>query len=370
MTITVGPTRQKVLEDGRHRTRTRVTFGDGTERVLTFVTSSDVPFVETNRGDLWLAPALVVAMRRREDLVLADPISERSGELQTLQDILAVWYPRRMGRVSITAPAPDPEPRPRPWRSAPEKVTGSFFTGGVDSFYTLVKNRERVKAIVYGFGLDVPLKEKDAIERVAGLLEDVSRESGTRLLTARTNVRPFVMEDARWGTEAHGAALVSLATLFSPVLDRILLPASHSYRAGFPWGTHPLLDRHWSTPRLPVEHDGAEAGRSGKVQRVSEDPVAQRHLRVCYTRFDSMNCCRCLKCLRTMANLEVLGRLDDFDTFPEPLDLERLASFELKNSNAVNQVKDLLGFVRRGPGHDEIEQTLTGMLRRAGALKV
>jgi len=82
-----------------------------------------------------------------------------------------------------------------------------------------------------------------------------------------------------------------------------------------------------------------------------------------------MNCCRCLKCLRTMANLAALDRLDDFPTFHEPLDLERLGSFRLRKGNAVNQIHDLHKFVVRRPGHEDIAETLAGMLRRAGAMK-
>lgn len=367
MTITVGPTRQRVLEDGRHRTRVRVTLGDGSQRMLTYTTPPDVPFLHTNLGDLWLPPALLLAMRRREDLQLSDAISDRAEQVDRIQDILSTWYPRRMGRVAVTAPPAEREPSRAPWRPAPRKVTGSFFTGGVDSFHTLTKNRDRIGAIVYGFGVDVPLKEVAAIDRVAASLDAVARETGTRLLTARTTIRAFLADHTRWGAEAHGAALASLATLFSPVLDRVLVPATHSYRAGLPWGSHALLDPLWSTGRLLVEHDGGELGRARKVQFIADDPLAQRHLRVCYTKFATTNCCRCSKCLRTMANLAAVDRLQDFATFPEPLDLDALTSYELRDRNAVNQIKDLHAFVRRQDGHDELAQALSAMLRRADA---
>lgn len=359
----VGQTQQDALKDGRHRTRVRVTFSNDTHRDLTFVTPNDIPFVQTNVGDVWLPTMLVVAMRRGEDLELVDPISERAAAIKRIQDILTVWYPRRMKRVEVHAPPAERDSRR--WRKSPERVTGSFFTGGVDSFYTLTKNQDRIGAIVYGFGIDVPLRETEAIERTNSLLEDVAAESGTRLLTARTTIRKFLAEDTRWGSEAHGAALASLAALFSPVVDRMLVPATHSYATGQRWGSHPLLDDLWSTDRLIVEHDGAEAGRARKTQVIADNPVAQRHLRVCYMKFATMNCCRCLKCLRTMAGLAAMDRLDSFPTFHEPLDLERLGAFELRRGNAVNQVRDLHKFVARQPGHEDITETLAGMLQRA-----
>lgn len=358
----VGRTRQDVLKDGRHRTKVKVTFADGSRRVLTFVTSADIPFVKTNKGDLWLPTMLVVAKRRGEDLELADPISERAASIARVQDILSTWYPHRMKQVEVHAP---PAERSRRWLRSPDKITGAFFTGGVDSFHTLTKNADRIGAIVYGFGIDVPLREKEAIARTNALLADVAAESGVRLLTARTTIRKFLAPDARWGSEAHGAALASLATLFSPILDRILVPATHTYGAGQKWGSHPMLDGLWSTERLTVEHDGAEVGRSVKAQLFADNPVAQRHLRVCYEKFTDMNCCRCLKCLRTMAGLAAIDRLDNFPTFHEPLDLELLASLKLR-PRKVAQAREVYNFVRRQPGHDDIAEVLLGMLQKAG----
>ncbi|MDR7087272.1 hypothetical protein J2X11_002111 [Aeromicrobium panaciterrae] len=362
MTMKVGRTRQDVLEDGRHRTKVKVTFTDGSRRVLTFVTSPDIPFVKTNKGDLWLPTMLVVAKRRGEDLELTDPISERAASIARVQDILSTWYPHRMKQVEVHAP---PAERTRRRLGSPQKITGAFFTGGVDSFHTLTKNADRIGAIVYGFGIDVPLREREAIARTNALLEDVAAESGVRLLTARTTIRKFLAEDTRWGSEAHGAALATLATLFSPILDRILIPATHTYATGQKWGSHPLLDEQWTTDRLTVEHDGAEVGRSVKAQLFADNPVAQRHLRVCYEKFTDMNCCRCLKCLRTMACLASIDRLDSFPTFHEPLDLELLASKTLR-PRKVAQAREIYNFVRRQPGHDDITEVLLGMLQKAG----
>lgn len=128
-----------------------------------------------------------------------------------------------------------------------------------------------------------------------------------------------------------------------------------------------MLDGLWSTDRLAVEHDGAEAVRARKIELIADDPVAQRHLRVCYMEFATMNCCRCLKCQRTMAVLDAIDRLDRFPTFHEKLDLELLGSQELYRDNLVNQVRELYNFVRRKPGNDDLLVTLAGMLEGAGA---
>lgn len=357
----VGQTKRKILDDGRHRTAVRVTFDDGTSRRLWFVTSADIPFVRVNAADIWLPAMLIVAMRRGENIEFAEPISERAESLERIQDVLMTWYPDRMHRVSLSAPPPQ---KPTRWGLKDRRRgVASMFTGGVDSFHTFGKNRDKIDALLYGFGIDVPIRRTDAVERVSGILNNVAAESGKQVLVADTNLRKFLKEDTLWGEEAHGAALISLATVFSPVIERVLVPASHTFAVNRPWGSHPLLDEQWSTPNLAVVHDGAEANRVQKTRAIGDDVLAQRHLRVCYKQWTYMNCCHCAKCLRTMGTLTALGRIDRFPTFHEPLDLDRMRSLEIGPGNSLMQVKWLHDLSVES-GHDDLAQVTGAMIQR------
>ncbi len=373
--VRVGRTRYDVLPDGRHRTSAVLRYGD-TKRRLWMTTSSDVPFLEHHAGDLWLPPLLLLAMRRGERLRLSDPISPgRRAALRQIQEILTTWYPTRMQRVRISAPDPEPPSSSladRVRRRLPgadeaggtrgKLLTATCFTGGLDSFYTLAKNRKRVDALLYAYGVDVPLHEMEATRRVESLLKDVAGEYGTRLLEVRTNLKRALRHEIAWGFEWHGAGLASFGTLFTPVISRLYLPATLSYIDMLPWGSHPLLDPLWSTSRLKIVHDGAEASRIDKLRRVVDDPVARRHLRVCFTEFADSNCARCLKCLRTMASLKVLGRLQDVETFPQPFDVERFRALRLRKENDVTHVLDLLQLVQQVGGHDDIGEACEHLL--------
>jgi hypothetical protein len=368
--VRVGRTRQTVLDDGRHRTSVKVSLGD-TKREMWFVTDADVPFVDHNRGDIWLPPLLMLAMRRGERLRLADPISAgRRADLRKVQDIFLAWYPKRMTRVKIVAPPAEPRPEPEPQgllRRRPafvdDRVSGTCFTGGVDSFNTLVKHKKSLGALVYGFGIDIPPHETEATERVGKQLARVADESGMRLLTADTNVRRFLgNNNVSWGFESHGAVLASLGTVFSPVISKLYIPSTHSYAVPFPWGSHPLVDSLWSTRRLKIEHDGAESSRVGKIRRIADDAAAQHNLRVCYKDFADTNCGRCMKCMRTMATLTLLGRLDKFATFTSPLDVDRLRSQVLKTENDVFQVRDAYEFAQEVPGHEDIREAFESLI--------
>ena len=359
----VEPTKRAILDDGRHRTSVRVTFDDGTRSRLWFTTSADIPFVKINVADIWLPPMLIVAMRRGETLDLVEPISQRAESLERIQDVLTTWYPNRMQRVAISAPPPQRFSSLRRLGRNRGRGVGSMFSGGVDSFHTLTKNRDRIDALLYGFGIDVPVRKTDAVERVRTLLAHVAAESGKQLLVADTNIRKFLKHEALWSRESHGAALASLATVFSTVIDRVLIPSTHTFAVSRPWGSHPLLDEHWSTQNLNVTHDGAEASRVQKIRAISDIDIAQRNLRVCYKQFTSLNCCRCPKCLRTMATLTALGRLDQFTAFHEPLDLDLLRSLEVGPGNSLIQVQWLHEhFV--GTEHDHLAEVTGAMLQR------
>lgn len=378
--VRVGETSNQVLDDGRHHTRAAFSVGDSKKGAY-FTTSPDVPFVTRAKGDIWLPTALIIAMARHEDLVISDPISSgRLKNLTTIQDILTEWYPTDLRRAKITAEVEDPlatdpvEPPKRSLRTGfrlpsvpepepgPAPLTVSCFTGGVDSFHTLVTRREEIDAVIYGYGIDVPLTEVGATERVEALLDRVTTEFGVRLLTAETNIRRIMGPSVSWGFYGHGAGIVSLATIFSGISDKVMIPATHSYAAHLPWGSHPLLDPLWSTERLEVEHVGSEAGRVQKIQLIADEKIVQDNLRVCYAEFDDLNCGRCKKCLRTMATLATIDRLDEFKTFAVPLDLDLFASLTLATENDYFQILNLDKLVEKVGGHKDIHAVTSKLL--------
>jgi hypothetical protein len=351
-----------VLDDGRHRVESRFVLGDR-QFLAHFETGQDVPFLDGNFGDLWVAPALVIAMRHGVPLKLADPVSEgRSEHLNAIQDTFTTWYPERMTKTAIKDPW-----RLQKFRRHPpdqERLVGACFSGGVDSFYTLIRNRERIGALVYGFGLDVPATQPEFAAKVDAMLDAVSEESGVPVLRAHTNVRRLLEHfRVRWGSEGHGAALASLGTAFSAVIRQLLVPSTHSHDDHMPWGSHPLLDHHWSTDRLEVVYDGAEADRVKKTELIAGSQLAQRHLRVCFSQFKSMNCGRCEKCLRTMTTLRLLGDLDAFHTVPSPLDLDYLRSFELKG-RAVHRYRKIYAIAGDRPENADVAGALKELLDR------
>jgi len=139
-----------------------------------------------------------------------------------------------------------------------------------------------------------------------------------------TNLRAFSNQHVHWEL-FHGAALGSVALLLQKTFRRIYVPSTLSYRQLIPWGSHPLVDPLWSTESIELVHDGAEASRFQKMERIASSDAALRWLRVCWrSPDDGYNCGRCTKCMRTMAELEGLGVLSRSKTFPPKVNRRHL----------------------------------------------
>lgn len=369
--VRVGTTRHKVLPNGRHRTFAPVRIGDSVER-LWFDTSNEIPFLEHDKGDLWVAPLMLVAMRRGENLRLADPISPgRRAKLREIRATYAAWFPDRMGDTTrIKCPPSDRPALGRVERlidripgsgrlpgRRDDRVAAACFTGGVDSFHTLLDRRDELGALMFAFGLDIPRRMGPQRKRVSATLQTVADETDLRLLTATTNLREVLVhgERAKWGRELHGATLATLGTLFSPVISKLYIPSSDVRSPQIGWGSHPIIDPLWTSDRLEVAYHCEDHVRQDKVALMADEPLAQRHLRVCYMRFQEANCSACKKCQRTMALLTLVGRLDRFPTFTQPLDVDLLGSQGVDAPNELNIIRNALAFAEEIPGHEDIK---------------
>ncbi len=278
-------------------------------------------------GDALAVALLAPAMFEGEELVVEAPVSRTLlDHIDQAQGVLATWYDY-MTPVTVT-PAEIVPPATAPVR-APGIAT--CFTGGVDSWYSLLKHQSRVSHLLLVRGFDIGLDNDALWEATRARTQGVAARLGKRLITCTTNLRPI--GDKRrsgwgrrcdadfWGRCLHGAALASVALVLNEDIGELIVPASHTYANIFPWGSSPLLDPLWSSDRLAVTHDGCEAGRLAKTKRLSANRLALQTLRVCYADTSSYNCGRCEKCLRTMMSLRACGALERARTFSTPLDL-------------------------------------------------
>jgi hypothetical protein len=275
--------------------------------------------------EVFAAAMLLPAMRAGEALRIDAPISPRLAVmLPRIRDVFHTWWPD-LSRIDIDlTPAAAGAPAPPPDRAA------TFFSGGVDSFYTFLKHHRGhgtlpapMTHVIFMRGTETRLERQRGVDETEKGVREMAARMGAQLIVGETNFRSVLQgpeQTLSWERHYYGSALAAIALGLSPGLAFICIPAGYSYNHLLAFGSTPLVDEMFSTERLLVLHDGAEANRAMKVGRIVEwdrDLVAQ-HLRVCLeNRGGASNCGRCKKCVRTAVPLRVLGVWNDAALFTD-----------------------------------------------------
>jgi hypothetical protein len=285
---------------------------------------SDVPLADTPQWSIPLRLVKAVADGEAANLGSVSPLL--ASNLETIRDIYAAWIdgqkvPLNFELSSDAAVA------------APCSGVSLFFSGGVDSFYSLIKHRDDVENLVLVHGFDVPLADTQTFALAEAQARDAARLFGKRLIVVRTNLhleQPSV--PGGWGMY-HGAALAAVAHALAPNHGKMYIASTYSYADLHPWGSHPLLDPLWSTEALQIVHDGGET-RMDKLRVLVQYPEALSRLRVCWENLGNYNCGLCEKCIRTMLGLRALG-VDRCAPFPDILTPELVRQQKLNHDSVL-----------------------------------
>jgi hypothetical protein len=292
--------------------------------------------------------------------ILADgTVSRRlANALPTIMSIFRTWEPA-LHAVEIHGAVPARE------TPQAEGRVGTFFTGGVDSFYTFLKHHDEITDLIYVHGFDVGLDVPALYHKVSVAIEKVAAEFNKRFIRIESNLGTLLNAYVDWGPLGHGAALATIGHLLSADFRLLYIPATHTYADMYPWGSHPLLDPLWSSDVLEFKHDGCEATRVQKVKFISEFDVALRNLRVCIANPDLVyNCGQCEKCLRTMINLHLAGALERCTTFKGPIRLDLLRRIRVYDDNTRSFVLENLAAIGNDASNRDLRRALRAIMRR------
>ncbi|MCO6456822.1 MAG: hypothetical protein J5I93_16100 [Pirellulaceae bacterium] len=283
--------------------------------------SPDAPLVADQAA--FLLAMLFPALHRSVQLATRNPIDARLREgLQSLTSIYHQWWQYRPDAVERVQAAAVNVAAP-PGRVA-DRATGVCFSGGVDSFYTLLAPPQPVDVLAFVHGFDIPLRDRVRWDQAERSLRGVAAALGKQSVVVRTNLREHpAFAGVSW-SRAHGAALAAVGHLLASSLHTLIIPPSYRADRLCPWGSDPRTDPLYSSSRLRIEHPVSYDGRTERIRAIAAEPLAQRHLRVCYeNRSRAGNCSRCEKCLLAMATLHGLGQLQAFEVFDRRVPLER-----------------------------------------------
>jgi len=198
---------------------------------------------------------------------------------------------------------------------------GSFFSGGVDSFYTLLKRIDEIDTLIVLYGFDITLKDAAKINKTKIATRKVAYKLKKQLIEIEGNFTKVITDYCDWLSEGHGFALASASRTLSSLFDIIYIPGSHSINKQKNWGSSIYTDQQHSDSRLSIVHDSDQSERIDKMIYISKNDLVLENLRVCGdVPYDgNYNCCRCEKCIRTMLQLWSIHKLNQCSAFHLPL---------------------------------------------------
>jgi hypothetical protein len=295
-------------------------------------------------GNSWLAALTPLAAQLGEGLQISDPVDPQlfEGVHENLR-IWRVWFP------NLDNPGINVSLLPR-LAPPPFGRVASFFSGGVDSFFSVLFHDTRpdhlpkVDEVVTVWGLDIPIGKPEEIERAQASLDVAVRAMEKKWIQVWTNIRETRIKEVDWPTLCHGSVLAAVGLCLETRFWRFLIPGNWgpTMQELKPWGTHVLTEPNFSTQRMRFVYDGTSFNRVRKMEFLATSPIALDHLRLCWEGRSAGNCSRCVKCMRAMLCLKCFGVLERSRTFdPTQFSLDRIRNMKMAKKYELAMVEML-----------------------------
>lgn len=299
------------------------------------------------------------AMARRSDLVIKGSISRKLYQNNAkMQKLLVGWggfnHIHIDSKTTVDFVAP--------------KIVACFFSLGVDSFYTYLKNKslsgEKISHFILVHGFDVRLEDNKLFNEMKNNILKISKKENIKLISVKTNLRELSDQYLSWDWE-HGSALAAVALLLRRGLKKVYVAGPHSKSQLVPLGLHPDLDYLWSSEHMNIIHDGANHTRLEKIKLyISKSSLALNNLKVCWKNTKGRyNCGKCNKCIRTMVDLKLSDALEKVKTFPTRLSLNDVKNVYSPGSDTIVFIEDSLQEIIKQKRYPELQHALEHSLK-------
>lgn len=349
-------------EDSPHPHEVRIAWLlDGRPWWRCFVRSHGTPLRAT--GDALLCFGLLPALELGCDLSIEAPVDR--GLLSSsaaVQRLVGSWTPG-CSPITVTAPATDTD-------YAACRGHGCFFSGGVDSSYSLAVNKHVLDGLVTLIGCDVDVTDRGRAAWLAGIAHGAGSTYGLEPIIVETDL-PRQMHPYLGWIEYHGSALAGFRHLLADRFATMRIAASvdSSSMWDVPWGSHPGIDPQLGTGGAAIMLDGT-VPRPEKIVRLLDEPALLEDLRVCY--HGGRNCGTCKKCVLTRVYLAVLGGGRRIPSFPPEMPALSDAALRIPDISVRTDMVILRAAALGGAGFNplvaRIDRELAEFDRRRGSL--
>ena len=218
-----------------------------------------------------------------------------------------------------------------------DKSEGAVATGnsgGVDSFYTIVKHMNESGSYKLTHLLFNNISTEERIRQWFNKEEmekkKIAEELGLKAISLYSNLYSFYESHFIYNYY-YAAQYISAPYALDKLINKYYYSSSYSF-TDFTINHKKMTDGSnfdllaldcFSTDRLKVYSTGAETGRIDKTMIISDNMVVNRHLQVCAVEQNKqynesgvivrkLNCGCCRKCARTITTLYAIGKLEKF----------------------------------------------------------
>ncbi len=201
----------------------------------------------------------------------------------------------------------------------------AFFSGGVDSFDTLIRHKDEKLLLMSVWGADISLQNKKGFQRVEEHLKKTALEYGTEWVTVKSEFREFInynvlgekikhSRDNWWHGFQHGIGIIAHSAPIAYLMKKATIYLASSLTAEdkgvISCASDPDIDNRLCFCGCNVWHDGYDYKRQQKVENILKYAAKSKRniqLRVCWETQGGTNCCKCEKCFRTMLEIYAEG---------------------------------------------------------------
>ena len=210
--------------------------------------------------------------------------------------------------------------------SAHSEKVAMFFSGGVDSFQTLISHYKEDIDLLTVWGSDINYNNEGGWTVLFESMFSSIKPFDLRLLTIHSSFRDVdnekalyrdfsnQLKDSWWHGMQHGAGLLGhVAPLaFKLGYKKMYIASTHStHDVNVRCSSHPTTDNCIKYCGCQVFHDGFEFKRQQKIKNIIEfsnqNPNLPINLHVCWKTQTGSNCCSCEKCARTIYAILIEG---------------------------------------------------------------
>ena len=213
-------------------------------------------------------------------------------------------------------------------KNKPQKQISSsmFFSGGVDSFSSLISVIKENPLLITIWGSDVFLNDDEGWKTAQENTKEVAQLFNLKNCYLKSNFRQIINEDILnicfknelndtwWHGVEHGLALLGHVSIISYEygIKKHYIPATYSFREkNVTCASYPTIDEKIKYCGCKIIHEGFDKNRQNKLTQICnycKNNKIKITIRSCYMeRHSKINCCKCEKCYRTIMGIIAEG---------------------------------------------------------------